>query len=173
MKAGPEGDRPGPDLGQDSRRDARRCRNDTPYTFALIGRGPMQIDLSAFFEVPLLNPTYLGRLQDLLGTLAPSWSNGLRICDRKEGTPQIRVKSANSLYESVWHDITRQSPHYKRLVRQFGPPKHERPCGMVELGGDDRSMAVGKRPVNRIFKTASGRGMMFGAPSCRTRARRT
>jgi hypothetical protein len=30
-----------------------------------------------------------------------------------------------------------------------------------------------KRPVNRIFKTASGRGMMFGAPSCRTRARRT
>jgi hypothetical protein len=102
----------------------------------------MQIDLSAFFEVPLLNPTYLGRLQDLLGTLAPSWSNSARICDPKEGTPQIRVKSANSLYESVWHDITTQGPHYKRLVRQFGPPKYERPCGTVELGSDDRSMAV-------------------------------
>ena len=31
---------------------------------------------------------------------------------------------------------------------------------------------VGKRPVNRIFKTATRRGIMFGAPSCRTRTRR-
>ena len=44
------------------------------------------------------------------------------------------------------------------------------PC---QANGAEMMRLACKRPVNRIFKTASGRGMMFGAPSCRTRARRT
>jgi hypothetical protein len=121
----------------------------------------MQIDVTAYFGTSLLDRHKLGRLQDICRTLAPSWSEGLRICDPYKGTAPIRVMNADSLYESVSQDVTSSSPLLEKLAREHGPLMDGGLCRVIELGGNDRSMTIVMSLDHRSFRK-NGSIMIWG-----------